>query len=100
MKELKQDIQPPLQQSGSTTDNKNLNSELIKKRKLDIFDLVEIKETGDAFLAVGRIKIKSFESVEEAIEDIKNRDWDLSLNLIAALISANEIMKKENQLQK
>ena len=33
-----------------------------KKRKLDIFNLIEVEETGDIFLAVGRVKIKSYES--------------------------------------
>ena len=65
------------QPNGSTTDNKNLNSELIKKRKLGIFDLIEVQDTGDIFLAVGRIKIKSYESVEDAAEALNNRDWDL-----------------------
>ena len=77
MKELKQDVPKQSPQSGSITDSKNLNSELIKKRKLDIFNLIEINETGDIFLAVGRIKIKSYKSVDEAIEDVGNRDWDL-----------------------
>ena len=89
-----------LQKHTDTTDNKNLNSELIKKKKLDIFELIEVEETGDIFLALGRVKIKSYKSVEEAIEDVENRDWDLLVNIIAGLISANEIMKKENQLQK
>ena len=87
MKEQRQNTLQQSQPSGSTTDNKNLNSELIKKRKLDIFDLVEIKETGDVFLAIGRIKIKSYESVEDAIEAVNNRDWDLLVNLIAGLVS-------------
>ena len=100
MKEQRQGTLLQSQPSGSTTDNKKLNSELIKKRKLDIFDLVEVSEKGDIFLAVGRIKIKSYESVDEAVEDVGNRDWDLLVNLIAALISANEIMKEENKLKK
>ena len=70
MKEQRQDTLLQSQPSGSTTDKENLNSELIKKRKLDIFDLVEISETGDIFLAVGRIKIKNYESVDEAMEDV------------------------------
>ena len=89
-----------LQKHTDTTDNKNLNSELIKKKKLDIFELIEVEETGDIFLALGRVKIKSYKSVEEAIEDVENRDWDLLVNIIAGLISANEIMKTENELQK
>ena len=66
MKEQKQDTLQQSQPSGSTTDKENLNSELIKKRKVDIFDLVEIEETGDIFLAIGRAKLKRYESVEEA----------------------------------
>ena len=100
MKELKQSVPQQSQHIGSTTDSKNLNSELVKKRKLGIFELVEIEETGDIFLAVGRIKIKSYESVEDATEDLNNRDWDLLVNLITGLIVANEIMKKENELKK
>ena len=100
MKEERQSTLQQSQPSGCITDNKNLNSELIKKRKLDIFDLVEISDTGDIFLAVGRIKIKSYESVDEAIEDVGNRDWDLVVKLIAALIGAHEIMKEENKLKK
>ena len=96
MKEQRQGTLLQSQPSGNTTDKENLNSELIKKRKLDIFDLVEVKERGDIFLALGRIKIKSYESVDEAIEDVGNRDWDLIVNLIAALISANEIMKENS----
>ena len=84
MKEQRQDKLLQSEPSGSTTDKENLNSELIKKRKLDIFDLVEISETGDIFLAVGRIKIKSYESVDEAIDDVGNRNWDLLVNLIAS----------------
>ena len=34
------------------------------------------------------------------MEDIVNRGWDLLVNLIAALIGANEIMKEENKLKK
>ena len=102
MKERNQDTLQQSQPSGGTTDKENLNSELIRKRKLDIFDLVEVTDTdterGDIFLAVGRIKIKSYKSVDDAIEDVGNRDWDLLVNLIAALISANEIMKEENKL--
>ena len=50
MKEQRQGTLQQSQPNGSTTDKENLNSELIKKRKLDIFELIEIKETGDVFL--------------------------------------------------
>ena len=98
MKEQRQGTLLQSQPSGSTTDKESLNSELIKKRKLDIFDLVEVTERGDIFLEIGRIKIKSYKSVDEAIEDVGNRDWDLLVNLIAGLISTYEIMKEENKL--
>ena len=98
MKELKQDIQPPLQQSGSTTDNKNLNSELIKRIEHGIFKIVEVQETGDVFVALGRIKLRSYESVEDAKEEIDNKEWDLLISVMTGLIGANEIMKEEEQL--
>ena len=65
-----------------------------------IFDLIEVEDTGEIFLAVGRIKVKSYESVEDATEALNNKDWELLVNLIAGMIGANEIMKEENKLKK
>jgi len=48
----------------------------------------------------GYMEIGLRQGGKEAIEEVENRDWDLLVNLIAGLISVNEIMKKENQLQK
>ena len=92
MKEQKQDTLQQSQPSGSTTGKENLNTELIKKRKVGIFDLVEIELTGEVFLGIGRVKLKSYESVEEAIEEVGNSDWDLIIQLIATLIEAHRLV--------
>ena len=81
MKEQKQDAQQQSQQSGSITDSKKLNTELIKSIEHGIFKIVEVQETGDIFIALGRIKLRNYESVEDAKEDIDNKEWDLLISV-------------------
>ena len=99
MKEQRQDRLQQSQPSGSTTDNKNLNSELIKKTDYGMFKIIEIEQTGEIFTALGRLKIKSYESVDDAKNDIDKKDWELLITVITGLISFAEIIKEENKLR-
>ena len=100
MKEQKQDAQQQSPQNGGIADSKNLNSELIKSSEHGMFKIIEAQETGDIFVAIGRIKLKSYESVEDAKEDIDKKDWDLLISVMTGLIVANEKMKEEDLLLK
>ena len=65
--------QGTLQQSqpnGSTTDKKNLNSEIIVKEKCEDFNIVKNTLTGDIAVTMGNIMLKNYESVEDAKNDI------------------------------
>ena len=57
MKEQKQDTQQQSSQNGGITDSKRLNSELIKTIEHGMFKIVEMQETGDIFVALGRLTI-------------------------------------------
>ena len=97
MKEQRQDTLQKSQPSGGTTDKKSLNSELIKKTDYGMFKIVEVEQTGEVFTALGRLKIKSYESVDDAKNDIDKKDWELLITVITALISFAEIVKEENK---
>ena len=107
MKEQRQDTLQQLQPSGSTADNKNLNSEIIVKEKCEDFNIIENTLTGEIVVTMGNIMLKRYESVEDAKKDIAERSWDLIARL-AGTIAVLEIEEKtylkqsktENQCEK
>ena len=82
------------QPSGSTTDNKNLNSEIIVKEKCEDFNIVENSLTGDIVITMGNIMLKKYKSVEDAKNDIAKRSWDLIARLAGtiAVLEVEEMM--------
>ena len=99
MKEQKQDTLLQSQPSGSTMDNKNLNSEIIVKEKCENFNIIENTLTGDIIVTMGSVMLKSYESVEDAKNDIKERSWDLIARL-AGTIAILEVEEKINLIEK
>ena len=103
MKEQKQDTLQQSQQSGSTMDKENLNSEIIVKEKFEDFYIVENTVTGKIVVAIGNIMLKSYDSVDYAKDEIKERGWDLIARLAGtiAVLEMEKInvkqSKKENQ---
>ena len=93
MKEQRQDTLQQSRPSGSTTDSKSLNSEIIVKEKCDHFNIIENTLTGEIIVAMGNIMLKSYESIEGAREDINSRSWDLIARL-AGTIAVLEVEKK------
>ena len=95
MKEQRQDTLQQSRPSGNTTDNKNLNSEIIVKEKCEDFNIIENTLTGDIVVTMGSVMLKSYESVEDAKNDIVTRSWDLIARL-AGTIAVLEVEEKTN----
>ena len=95
MKEQRQDTLQQSQPSGSTMDNKNLNSEIIVKEKCEDFNIIENTLTGEIVVTMGNVMLKSYESVEDAKNDIETRSWDLIARL-AGTIAVLEVEEKIN----
>ena len=95
MKEQRQDTLQQSQPSGSTTDNKSLNSEIIVREKCEDFNIIENTLTGEIAVTMGNIMLKNYESVEDARKDIAKRSWDLIARL-AGTIAVLEVEEKTN----
>ena len=96
MKGQNQDTLQQSQPSGSTTDNKNLNSEIIVKEKCEGFNIIENTLTGEIVVTMGNVMLKSYESVEDAKNDIVTRSWDLIARM-AGTIAVLEVEEKKNR---
>ena len=98
MKLLKETTLEQSQPSGNTTDNKKLNSEIIVKEKCEDFNIIENTLTGEIVVTMGNVMLKSYESVEDAKNDIVTRSWDLIARL-AGTIAVLEVEEKTNLKQ-
>lgn len=57
--------------------------ELIGREECEIFDIVTTEQ--GSFVALGQYRLTDFATKEKAIEQVKNRDYDLILSLISLI---------------